>query len=779
MKVENNTRVSDIGRVLFLVFLISGVSSLICEIVWLRMLIRVFGVTVHAVSTILIVFMGGLALGSFFGHRLVRQRQPLLIYALVEFAIAIAVLVCTGLMDVFPSIFSLFAHTFPGDDFSLGVVRFLMCCIVLFPPTFLMGTTLPVVSSFLEDKQEEIGFKVGLLYGCNTLGAVLGVVLSGFVLLSLIGEKNTIAVAVILDTICGLAALRLAKKHTHEAHTEETSVSVPSISPETFRVFILYAVSGFCALALQVLWSRMLIVVLGSSVYGFSSMLAVYLTGIAAGSYLMAKYVDRLNNLLLAFAVLEIVNAVLAVVSLETFARLGEMQSEPFYAYSAIWTATDVLNLPLFSILIVFPTTFVLGAIFPVVSKLCLNEETSVGATVGRLYGYNTIGAIVGSFVSGFVLIPVLGTFTSFLIISSISLAIGLYVLWLESRERGVARIGLGAIGIVLFALMLVAIGEDPFLRVVKSRMRIEQTIVTHEEDGAATVTVIQTTKGEDRTLLINGRHVSGTGFSSRFMSILPLTLHPEPKESLIIALGVGEAFRGSVDYGVKTTLVELASSVRDVFWAFEPRHKEYLEHQNVDVRINDGRNFVLQTEKKFDMVLVDISPPIFASGMVNLYAREFSQMVSNALTDNGIFALWIPTNSFEDDFWRIAKGFCDVFPHVKVWSGPTFQGTFLFGTKSPNILDVSEDVLASRFSQRKVANLPRTPSEMAKFVQQSWKLSDAELRDYVQALEAVTDDRPYAEFPLFRFLKGERLEGTNSFLQKARTEEQYRQMNN
>lgn len=749
---------------LVLIFLLSGMGGLVYEVVWMRMLVRTFGITIYAVSTVLVVFMGGLALGSFLAARGRRwSRRPLFAYGLIEIGIGLTAAVSSAVMPSLPRVFAELSGGAEGA--TVVALRFGLSALVLLPPTVLMGATLPVLSAHLATRKSEVGLAVGLLYGINTLGAVFGVATAGFVSLGLFGEQATTWGAAALNTVCGLLALALARG-TPPLEAAPAARKAGRVDPQ---ILVLYAVSGFCAIALQVVWSRMLILLLGISVYGFSSMLSMYLLGIAVGSVVMARYVDRIQNLLRTFAILEIANALTAVLSIHTYVALGLSRTDEKYLYSTLWSLEDFTPIPLHAALVVLPTTLILGAIFPVVTRLVTDGggEDGTQEGVGRLYGWNTVGAICGSLATGFVLIPGLGTLMSFLVVAFVSLGIGLYLFVLHGRRSGTQVSRPVLVGLAGY-LLLAGLGlEDPTLQIVKARLPEGFEVLAHEEDRAATVTVVQSP--ENRALHINGLHVSGTGFLSRFMSILGLTLHPEPEKALIVALGVGEAYRGAVDYGVDTTVAELVETVVAHFPYYEPDADRYLKADNSRIAVADGRNYLLRTDERFDFVLVDVSPPLFSAGAVNVYSAEFIELVRDHLTEDGIFALWVPLPCFEADFWTIARSFTDTFPHTRAWHQRGFQGTLLLGTKSGDVLGVGVAELQDRLRKRR-SPLPEPLGNWARYIDRGRVLTDAELRAYAGRYPRVTDDRPRTEFPLFRFADGETYRTDADFLNQAKT---------
>jgi spermidine synthase len=503
--------------------------------------------------------------------------------------------------------------------------------------------------------------------------------------------------------------------------------------------------------------------VLGNSVYGFSLMLAAYLAGIALGSALVSRFLERIKKPIAVLAVLQIGVSLLTICSLHLFRIIGQSYTNEQYTYSQIWSMDDFVRLALHAVVIVFPPTLALGAIFPIASKLAIPAGAAAEEGVGKLYGYNTIGAILGSLTGGFVLVPLAGTLLSFLLASAISLAIAIYLLRLSGRLEGFGRANVAALGSTLvFCLLLSVSFRDPFYAVLQPRFLADETLLAHEEDKAATVTLMKNADG--RTLYINGLYVSNSAGGIGELMLHPvIAYNTSPQKVLLVGLGVGDAFRAASLAGMDVTVVELLPTVRKMFQQFAPSAERFLSNPKGHIVIGDGRNFLLSSEERFDYVLVDGTPPVFASGMVNLYSWEFVQIVKDRLTPGGIFAIWFPPTCFEADFWMIVRNFADTFPNIAVFAPRSVGGIIILGTPSKEpIFEVDESTLSQRFAERGV----KAPDEYAKQVLGAMLRPQSALRNKASLYPRVTDDRPYTEFPLFSFWKGLPYYSDSKFLQ-------------
>jgi predicted membrane-bound spermidine synthase len=515
-----------------------------------------------------------------------------------------------------------------------------------------------------------------------------------------------------------------------------------------------------------VIWTRQLNLLLGNSVYGFSLMLGAYLAGIGVGSVAFSHMASRVTRPLFVFSLFELLIAFFALASLRLILEIGLRDTDPRYTYSQIWSFSDFLRLSIYSVLIVGPLALLLGAIFPIATRLVSDDRLSPEESIGKLYGYNTVGAILGSGLTGFVLIPLLGTLNTFLVTSALSLGLGMLLLALSGRVegKGVNRgIALGA-GLA-FVVLLSTSFRDPMLAILESRVDKDQTLLAHEEGRGASVTLFHGERSGHNTLYINGLYVSNTsdGLGSLLVE-MPLAFHPAPTKSLIIGLGAGEAFRSAIKYGTNTTVVELLPNVVDLFVRFPRTPEHYLDNPLAKVVINDGRNFLLGSDEKYDLIVVDGVPPVFAAGMVNLYSYEFTQLAKERLTPDGIYTLFFPLVCFEDDFWGVVRNFADTFPSVQIVTGaPQSAFAIVLGSPaSPPKFEPSEGELFERLRSR---GMSTGAENAARNLKRAMLFSPDEIRRRVARYRRVTDDEPSTEFPLARFARGEKYLSSGYFL--------------
>lgn len=741
---------------ILVLFFLSGFSGLIYEVVWLRMLVRAFGSTTFATSTILAVFMFGLAGGAWLGGRRSRSAPvPLRSYAIIELSLAVAAGLATWACRYLPNLVATLLSEQDAASAPVIVLRASICFLVLVVPTLLMGASLPLLAHQFSQTRDRGWDRAALLYGVNTVGAVIGVLYAGFLAIGAIGETGTAAIAVATNAAVGIMALALARRagataaRSTQAEDEATAdLDEPNaVTSLSRRIVWLVALSGFCALALEVLWTRMLILLLGTSIYAFSAMLASFLVGIGLGSLVSARWTvpGRLRGS--TFCALQVAAGLLAAATLELYLRQGMARLDEAYLYSPIQSASDFLALFGLSAGIILPVTLLYGMMFPLAIRIA--DSRATGTSVGTIYTFNTVGSVLGSLACGFVLIPALGTRNTLYLVCLVHIALGLAAAYLD-RAGLMKKVALAAF-IPVIALPFVR--PDPFFEIIQARLiqRNPGKVIFHAEGSSATVTGFASRN--DTVVVINGILVSGIGALGSVMADIPLLLQARPERALVICLGAGNTFRAALEHHVAVDLVELEPEVIASFSKLWADSRSYTERPGARIIVNDGRNFLLTSTTRYDAIVVDGSPPIYSAGTVNLFTREFMGLAEAHLTPTGIFALWVPLPSFESDFWMIARNMTDTFPYTLAWAVPhsPLKGFLLMGSNAPFGTDPS--VIAQRMVDRKRMNSNQLLNE--RLFAPGRLILDAKLRAMSERYPNVTDERPYTEFPLPAFLDG------------------------
>ena len=747
-------------KLLLFLFFVSGISGLIYEIVWLRILSRVIGVTTYATAITLAAFMLGLALGSvLFGRLSDKRNNQLLFYSILQVIIAITAAVTPALFRISIELYRTLHPISSHNTLLLLLSRILASFILLLVPTTLMGGTLPLLISYLVKKEGKFGKNFSLLYGLNTFGAVVGVLLSGFITIGFFGEQQTINIGVLLNLLVGIAGYLLYRKTSIQPYTEkdiktELSQADSQISPYNDKirtlVLITMAISGFTALSYEVIWSRQLILFLLTSTYAFSGMLAVFLTGVAVGSIIMNRFVDKLEKPLVVFGFLELLVGTLSISNLYFF--------EPL--------AYNVFTRLMAPVILVFPLTFLFGAIFPVASLCYAKSISKSGTSTGTLYCFNTIGNVAGSLVTGFLFFSLLGSSKTVILLGFINLLIGLILIVAEGGKFQILRIRYLIVLALAFGLSIGLKDKDPFLNTIENKIQKNLggscNVPFNKECTEATVTAV-ITQNNDKIIVINGFGQAVGCTETKLIAHLPVLLAENPRDMLVICFGVGTTLRSAAMYeDINTTVVELVPAEFECFKYFYDNAEDIQRQKNIRFIADDGRNFLLCSPDKYDIISVDPSPPIYSAGTVNLYSQEFFKLCREHLKQDGIMCLWFPLGptTLNEDRDYLIKTFYSVFPDVSLWIGPRHWGLYLIGRVSPRDIDIPK--IEKAFTAPKfladITEVDRTCDTAQKLLGLRIYLEPRQMEDIMQNASLITDDYPFTEFPLWRYLKNKYL---------------------
>jgi spermidine synthase len=745
--------------VVLALFVASGAAGLIYQVVWSRELVLVFGNTTQAVATIVTAFMAGLGFGSLAGGRLAgTSLRPLRLYGLVELAVAamaaVAPFAFNGLAELYRGVWPSLVEQ-PGQ---LAGVRFGLAMAAVAPATFLMGMTLPLLTRYLVRTLDETGARLGELYAANTIGAMAGTLLGGFVLIEVAGLRLTGYLAVALNLTAGVGALLLSRRWeagpgaAGELAARRERPARPEI-PRAFRprrraVLAATFVSGFVSLALEVLWTRMLAEGTGSSIYIFTTILAIFLLGIALGSLLYRRLSrpegERLGTLGLCLAGVGILAQATVVLG------SGVVGQVPFLVRTVV---------------VLLPATILMGYAFPLAGRLATPSAAAAGGSVGLLYAANTGGSILGSFGAAFVLAGTLGTNGSILLLGALNLLAGAILFAADPvgrahpgrGDRGRAGlVGAGLAGLAVLGLVASSLDLPVTRTRTENELRRTGLPVTHGEDELATVdTVGGPARG--RRLLVGGVGMTSLTVDTKLMGYLSKALRPDARDFLVIAFGMGGTYRSGLNLGLRTDAVELSPTVPSRMPVFFPDAEHFLHHPRGRVIVSDGRNYVRLSRETYDMVAVDPAPPVESAGSVVLYTREFLTEGKARLRPGGVFMLWIPYALPLDDFKEHVRTFAGVFGHVRLVLSPGRHGVFMFGSDAPleftgpNI----RRVLGAPAALRDLNDVPDHPPTDAdgwvEVVRGSQWLGDDQLRSFIGPGPQITDDRPRSEYFLWR----------------------------
>ncbi len=764
-------------------FLVSGATALVYQVAWVRNLTLIFGASFHATSIVLASFMGGLALGGvFFGRRSGKTVRPLRLFGLLELGVAGFALVLPFLLSAVDTFYVTAARAAPGVIPALLVMRVALAFGVLVIPTFFMGGTLPVLTRSLVQRSGELGFRLSWLYGINTLGAVVGAVAAGFFLLPALGVSHThlIAVAgslgvggiaIAIDAVISRAPRSLSP--TDPISSADPSSSVPLDGALLWSMRLAFwgtAVSGFCALALEVLWARAITIAVGNTTYSFTVMLAAFLMGIGLGSWLHAAFPLRRVAESTQFGICLVAIGLTSVAATFLVPQLPELALTANFALfdDAVRIRPATVLLVAFSIMLI-PCLF-MGVAFPLAGQARARLLANVGRSVGDTVGLNTMGSIAGSLAAGFVLIPQIGLQRGMLAVACVDLVYGIIVLAAVRGSRpdgswvptGAVAAGLAAIALALPVLTpswdLTALGafqNNKISGYINAQGKVdiqpklnEATVLYYREGRSATISVVE--QNGHRQILVNGKVVASEALVDLqieyLLGHLPALLHENPRSALVVGLGAGITAGGIAAHSSieRLVVVEIEPAVVDGAARFGNLNGDVVHDPNLEIVFQDGRNFLKTTTESFDVISADPIHP-WAYGATYLYTTEYYNLARQRLRPGGIMCQWLPATDLSDqDFRSVVASFAENFRYTTLWN--TAYDAILIGSDTPIQVDLGR--LAERLAEPRVAQqlaaigLYDPLSFLAEFT-----LDDAAVRKYTAGAIINTDDNLHLEF--------------------------------
>ena len=750
-----------LNLLLLVIIFLSGICGLIYEIVWLRMLGLIFGTTPYAASIVLAAFMGGLALGNFyFGRRSdLTTKNPLFLYAVLETGIGISAFCVPFVFDSMSFIIGFIPESVPS--FVFGIIQFLIVFIALLIPTTLMGGTLPALSRVFIKSIADLGKGTGKLYGVNTAGAVVGCFLGGFVFIPLFGLRGSISLGAVINVVLGLFCLILGIYMNRQTATPafDKSLNVSKnkspINAQAYFIMSMLGVSGFCALAYEVFWTRTLVFLFNSTVYSFAIMLGTFLLGLATGSICLSGYIDKCKKPVMLFAMLECGIGIVSIVALLFLPHTNTLLAalDPFFKgtlHITPWISWLMARFCI-ALVLIFPQTLLFGATFPVVNKICISDIPDLGTRSGRIYSINTIGSFIGSIVAGFLLIPLLGIQRGLFAIAVLNLIIGIVLIFNGEFKKQLVKVivtvvitvaGITAYTNILFDKPLLLFGAT-----FSSQGNRSQKIVTYKEDVGATVSVVKNHTGE-RFLNIDGFNAAGTSRYEymRMLGHLPMMLHCGPvKKALVICFGTGTT-TGTLGmyHPERIDCAEISHAVINAAPYFRDVNHDITHNKIFHPIITDGRVHLKRTSEKYDIITLEPMHP-YVSSAVNLYSYEFYRLCKQRLNKNGIMCQWIPMHVMtSEDHRSLVKSVAAVFPYTTVWF--VNSESIVIGSSEKINVDINQ--IRAKMSETSILNdLQQIGMGNPYTVMNSFVLGENGIKKYCASGSIITDDRPVVEF--------------------------------
>ncbi len=714
---------------IFLLFFLSGTAGLIYEVVWAKYLALFLGNTAQAHTIVLATFMGGLALGYFlFGRIADRAENGLSLYGWMEIVIGFFGVLFVPLIGLLGSGYISLVSHFGLDSILAAVFKFLLVILLLLLPTTLMGGTLPVLSRYVVRSIGQVKRGVGWLYFLNSLGAAGGSLLAGFVLVPRFGLSLSITAAAILNLSIGLTALaiRSGQKSERERTTPETipdESPVGLYTPWQVRIVIIgIALSGGAALIYEIAWIRLLTLVLGSSTYSFSLMLAAFITGIALGSFIVAqRWVERFEPYpLFVFAELGVVLSM--IFTLPVYERLPfyfALLANLFVRAPETFLLYELTKFLVCFLLMLLPTLF-LGMTLPLVSQVATRSLKRLGENIGNVFAVNTVGTLVGVIAAGLVLLPALGIKRLIEVGVFVNLFAGGLALWVGPQLKWQKKCWIFGTCLALFILYLYHIpawdknilssgtyrGRTFYagMSFAEFKRRVSDKILYYKDGANMTVSVTRAKGDHTISLRVNGKPDASTGGdlpTQILLGQIPLLLKPDAQTVLVIGLGSGITAGSVLRHPVeRLDIVEISEEVVEGSRFFAQHNYEALKDPRLKLYIEDAKTFLKAIQRRYDIIVSEPSNPWIA-GIGNLFTIEFYQDVKKRLQPDGLMVQWFHNYEMTDEILRLVlRSFTASFEHVTLWS-PTVADLLLIGSKVPIPVDFEKSL--TRFKDTKI----------------------------------------------------------------------------
>lgn len=676
------------GACLLLVFL-SGFAALVYELIWFRQLGHVFGNTVQAAATVLTAFMIGLALGADLARRQVlRRTNPIRVFGYIEVGIGVYALILPAAIGLTNAVFPAVARHLHEGSAWITAVRFALALLVLIIPTLLMGASLPVLSEAVLSSPDRFTTHLGWLYGSNTAGATLGVLASGFLLVPTLGVAATNILAAMINIVVGASAVLLSRRAMWATPT------TPSQRQGTLPLGFLGAAAfcGFLALGLETVWFRALVLIFGSTSHSFAIMVAAFLSGMALGAAALGKFSNQRGAAAWALSVALGGICLWTFLSLRLFDAGPEFLLQVLARYRFSWSGL-LLAKSLLAGAFLLPVAVFSGLAFPAVVRVVRDHAVSSGGAVAAVFSTNALGSAAGAATAGFALLPVFGIERTLLFLGLAAGVVSLIVAWRGTGGAGRSRLVFIAVVLVIgIGLRWRAPRWDPLLlcsgayfspksHVENGRVLLRENLsyaelVLYREGRTATVAV---TRAQDGSLRFSSDSKVEADSKPKNMMLqrmqghLPMLFHPHPRRVLNIGLGGGvTAGAVSIYPDVELDVVEIEPAVTNVARIFASLNHDLIRRGRYQLLVNDGRNHLLVTTNRYDVITSDPFEPVVA-GAANLYTVEHFSIARAHLAPGGMMAQFLPLYELSRaDLMIILRTFVRVFPRAAVF----FTGT-------------------------------------------------------------------------------------------------------
>lgn len=725
----------NIGPIILVCFFSSGISGLIYQILWTRMIVKVIGGAPFAISIILTVFMGGLGLGAYLVSKFIdRIKEPgklLKMYGLLELVIGIYAGAVPLLLKVFLPLYSMLYNQLYHHYIIYNLLTFLGVFIILCIPVICMGATLPILCQFYVSSLSHLGTHVGRLYGLNTIGAAFGALLCGFWLIEVMGVTYTLLFAVTINSLIGLFCIFISpnlsaietisnekisedisgKAFKKQSVQEKSLLSTPkdngkpriagmSLSLTLNGALAIFAVSGFCAMAYEVIWTKLLGLIVGPTTYSFTIVLVTFILGLGLGSIIFGWLADKVKQPIWLLITTQVASALLVLVVSQLLGNSQFFFAKLIFNFQNHFTLLNFTKAAVLFFFMVLPT-LCLGATFPLVGKIYTQSASMVGSSLGFAYMVNTVGAVLGSFCAGFLLIPLVGKEKGLSLVIGLQLLIPLVValiILVKNREGILKKSFLFAamlVGLVLCFYLPVwnrhGLSQGKYHRFESYKAALQRygwwkslihgyeimdQLVSGELvyygdgiGGFTTVTEYTNALGREDYSLSNSGKADASSFGDMPTQTLsahfPMLLHPHPKTVMVLGLASGITSGEVLLYPVdKLDILEISNEVVAASNFFRPWNNNVLTDPRTKMIVQDGRAHLQLTNQKYDVIISEPSNPWMA-GLSALFTYDFFSLAKNSLNDEGVFGQFI--HGYQMDwptFALVGRTFAQAFPN-------------------------------------------------------------------------------------------------------------------
>ncbi len=723
--------------------LASGFSALVYQVLWLTDLATLFGNTAQASAVGLGVFFAGLAAGSYtWGRRAAFLHAPLRTYAWLELAIAATASLCFWLFDAYRALYGPLFALVGGSPATFVIAKIALASVVLFPPAFFMGGTLPVLGHSAIGAAHRLGGSGALLYGLNTLGAATGALAAGFYLPAALGFQRTYLVAIGINVAIAVAAFVLgtanrARRPAGSVHRTSDACSLPR------SILILAGASGFLTLSLQVVAVRLFAQVLQNSVYTVSSILTIFLLALAVGA-LAASRLARLaapDPRVTLAAVVTVAGALIATIPFTFVMATGGLQ---YVATDKGWIDYLQSVLGVTALVLAVPCVAA-GMVFPFLLRIAQERPVGAGHALGMLGAWNTLGAVAGPVATGFILLPAVGVWGTFQLIAAAYLVASSLCFLTGPAAPRVLRLAPLA-GLAL----LVTVLDPTRLPILRVNAAAGERVLELRE-SAYGVTAVVERAGDRRIKLNNHYSLGGSGAleEERNQALIPLMTHPHPYQVFFLGMGTGITAGAAVQPFVQRIVVsELVPDVAAVARRhFRHEANGLFDDPRVEIVVADGRAHLAGTRDRYDMIVSDLFVP-WEAGTARLYTWEHFTTARERLASGGTFVQWLPLYQMSKrEFLIVARTMLDVFPEVTMWRGDFFASRPIVALAgSIELAPLDPQVIAER--GRAISGRSDVPRETAHGLTLPFYMGNlARARHLVSDVPLNTNDRPILEY--------------------------------